>query len=311
MRWRIWVREKRKNFEFLSLRQTSPVSTGNVIGLFTGLFSYPHSAPHLVDVWAKRQCPLYGQKRTFPGLCYPAAFGENQPPDAGAVENRLLIVSAFASVLLFSGCGRVNPLRDDSYRVTESSRPILLMTATTKSETSHSYSQPRLMNVRVAKPDVEKSSEMISFYGAHATKITPSANTGNSFLIGMDLDPGRYEIESLSLDMSKYSYGSLIPIRIYAPLFLPIEVKESGVFYLGHVDVTERRRRGNEFAIGSWFVYRNSTFDIEIADDFATDETLFRSTYPALEGVTIKKMILPSFDRAKVQRLWETGAYPP
>jgi hypothetical protein len=54
-----------------------------------------------------------------------------------------------------------------------------------------------------------------------------------------------------------------------------------------------------------WGPPRISFLDVEITDEFATDEGAFRSKFPALAGVTITKAILPAFDRAKAQQWWE------
>ena len=101
----------------------------------------------------------------------------------------------------------------------------------------------------------------------------------------------------------------------FTPMHSPLEAKERGIFYLGHINATVRERQGDEFKAGRTIPLidqaiagaSTGTFDVAITDEFATDEALFRSKFPALEGVAIKKAILPTFDRAKAQKWWEAN----
>lgn len=92
-----------------------------------------------------------------------------------------------------------------------------------------------------------------------------------------------------------------------------LESKEAGVFYLGYVSATVREHQGNEFKAGPVIPpidqaiagASGGTFDIEITDQFAVDEAVFRLKSLALAGAKIAKAILPSFDRNKAQLWWE------
>lgn len=102
-------------------------------------------------------------------------------------------------------------------------------------------------------------------------------------------------------------------IRTGRALHSPIEVKESGVYYLGHVSAVVRERQGEEFKAGPTIPVvdqavvgaSGGTFDVVIGDQFERDETLFRAKFPALNGVKIQKTLLPAFDRARAQAWWE------
>ncbi|MFL6624737.1 MAG: hypothetical protein ACJ8NR_19270 [Sulfurifustis sp.] len=225
--------------------------------------------------------------------------------------NRSLIVILAFLALVLSGCATPLPMafEDDSYRMTETSKPVLLMTATIKNKYKTSY-QPRLLVVNVEKPDAKDSSDRLNFKADEkARNETDSPDAGNSYLIRLELEAGRYQIMGLT------SLATVFPVNgfFFAPLHSSIEVKERGVFYLGHVNATVRERQGNEFKAGPSIPLidqavvgaSGGTFDIEITDNFATDEGVFRSKFPALAGVTIKKAILPAFDRAKAQQWWE------
>jgi hypothetical protein len=225
--------------------------------------------------------------------------------------NRLFAFVAIFFVLVLSGCATRLPMafEDDLDRITEKSKPVFLMTATLKNTYKTSF-QPRLLVVNVEKPDAKDASDRLNFkIDDKAKDETDSANTGNSYLLRLELDAGRYDIVGLT------SLASSFPINgfFFAPLHSSIEVKEPSVFYLGHVNATVRERQGNEFKAGPSIPLidqaiagaSGGTFDIEITDNFVVDEALFRSKFPALVGVTIKKAILPAFDRAKAQQWWE------
>jgi hypothetical protein len=199
--------------------------------------------------------------------------------------------------------------QNDTDRFTEKSKPVLLMTATLKNTYRTSF-QPRLLVVHVEKPEAKEASDRLNFrLDDRAKNETDSASTANSYLLRLELDVGRYEIRGLT------SMARSFPVNgfFFAPLHSPIDVRERGVFYIGHVTATVRERQGDEFKAGPSIPLvdqaiagaSGGTFDVEITDEFATDEAVFRSKFPALAGVTIQKAILPVFDRAKAQLWWE------
>lgn len=225
-----------------------------------------------------------------------------------------LLVSFVAVVfaLLTSGCASPTKMafENDADRLTDKSKPIFLMTATTKNIYKESF-QPRLRVVNVEKPGAKEAADRLNFTVDTKAKLSEvdSVTTGNTYLIRMELEPGKYELRGLT------SSARTFPIIgfFFAPLHAPLEVKEPGVFYLGHVNATVRERKGAEFRAGGVAPLidqaiagaSGGTFDIEITDEFASDEALFRSKFPALANVKIQKTILPAFDRAKAQAWWD------
>lgn len=228
------------------------------------------------------------------------------------MKNSLITLVAIPLAFVMSGCATRTPMafQNDTDRLTEKSKPVYLMTATIKNTYKTSY-QPKLLVVNVEKPDAKEAADRLNFtMDDKAKNETDSASTGNNYLLRLELDAGRYEIRGLT------SMASSFPINgfFFTPLHTPLDVKEPGVFYLGHVKATVRERQGEEFKAGSTIPLidqavagaSGGTFDVEITDEFAADEAVFRSKFPALAGVTIKKTILPAFDRAKAQQWWET-----
>lgn len=227
------------------------------------------------------------------------------------MKNRLVAFAAILLVAVLSGCATPTKMafQDDAERLTEKSKPVFLMTATIKNSYRTSF-QPRLLVVNVEKPDAKEAADRLNFtMDDKAKNETDSAITGNNYLLRLELNPGHYEIRGLT------SLARSFPINgfFFTPLHSPLEVKESGVYYLGHINATVRERQDNEFKAGPSIPLidqavagaSTGTFDVEITDDFAADEAVFRSKFPALATASIQKAILPAFDRAKAQQWWD------
>jgi hypothetical protein len=228
------------------------------------------------------------------------------------MKNRRLIFGALSLVFVLAGCATRTqmPFQNDSDRLTEKSKPVYLMTATVKNTYRTSF-QPRVIVVHIERPGAKEAADRLNFViDDKAKNETDSAATGNSYLLRLELEPGSYELRGLT------SLARSFPINgfFFVPMHSALESKEPGVFYLGHVSATVRERQGNEFKAGPVIPLidqaiagaSGGTFDVEITDQFATDEALFRSKFPALATAKITKAILPSFDRQKAQQWWES-----
>jgi hypothetical protein len=229
------------------------------------------------------------------------------------MKTRLLCGLSLTLAILLSGCATRMKMafEDDEERVTESSKPVFLLTATLKNSYRTSF-QPKMTVLHVEKPGAKDAADRLNFTMDEKAKIeTNTPEGGNTYFLRLPLERGRYEIRGLS------SMASSFPIHgfYFAPLHSPIESNGSGVFYLGHVSATVRERQGNEFKAGPSMPLidqaiagaSGGTFDIEISDRLAADEATFRSKFPALKGVEIKKTILPPFNREAAQKWWEAN----
>lgn len=224
---------------------------------------------------------------------------------------RYTVVAVLALAAALTGCATPNKMafQDKNERITDKSKPVLLMTATIKNGYKTDY-QPHLMVVYFEKPGAKDSADRQNFVmDALGREETNTAANGNTYLLRMPLDAGPYELVGMrSTYDSFWVHGSF-----FTPLHSTVNVQGPGVYYLGHVDATVRERQGNEFKAGiavpvidqAVVGATGGTFDVEISDQFATDEALFRSKFPALNGVTIQKAILPKFDRVAAQQWWE------
>jgi len=226
------------------------------------------------------------------------------------MKQRVLTIALALLAVVLSGCATPTNMAfaDDGQRVTENSKPIFLMTATLKNNYKPSY-QPKLIVVNVEKAGAKEAADRLNFTtDEKAANTAVPADAGNSYLIRLELEAGRYEIQGLTSTASSFPFNAFF----FAPLHAQVDVNKPGVYYLGHVAATVRERQGEEFKAGPSVPLvdqavagaSGGTFDVEISDQFATDEAIFRSKFPALAGVTIQKAVLPAFDRAKAQQWW-------
>jgi hypothetical protein len=227
------------------------------------------------------------------------------------MRNCILMSALISATLTLSGCAtRMNmAFQDDAQKLTPASKPIFLMTATVKN-TYKTYYQPKLSVVFIEKNGGKEKEDKLNFMMDEKSKNeTNTLESGNSYLMRMELDPGSYEVRAIF----GQAYGFPLVGTYLLPVHAPFKSIGPGVFYLGHIEADVRERKENEFKAGPSVPLLDQavsgastgTFEVEISDQFAKDESLFRAKFPALAGVEIKKIILPPFDRKKAQEWWE------
>lgn len=226
--------------------------------------------------------------------------------------SRFLSCLVLAGAALLAGCATPTKMafgEDAQNAAAAPAKPVMLMTANFKNKYRPDY-QPKLLVVHVERPDAKEAKDRINFTMDDKARMeTGKPETGNTYLLRMELPPGRYEIVGMT------SRSGIFPVAgsFFAPLHVPLEVTGNGVFYLGHVSAVVRERQGNEFRAGAPIPLvdqavvgaSGGTFDIEIGDALASDEPLFRERFPALKEAAIQKALLPAFDRARAQKWWE------
>lgn len=219
--------------------------------------------------------------------------------------------SAALLALLVSGCATRTKMafEDDSEKLADKSKPVLLMTATIKNSYKPSY-QPKVLVLHVERPGATEAKDRFNFVmDAKAKEESDDPAKGSQYFIRMELEPGTYDIRG----MTSMSQSFPVIASFFTPMHSPLEVKGSGVIYLGRVEATVRERQGNEFKAGPSIPLLDQalsgasggTFDVVISDALAADEPVFRNRFPALKDAPIGKQILAPFDRAKAQDWWE------
>lgn len=227
------------------------------------------------------------------------------------MPTRLFLAFLLCCALILPGCATRTKMafENDDERLTGSSAPVFLMTTTIKND-YHTSFQPKLTVVHVEKPDAQESKDRLNFLPDAKSIVESNApNVGNTYLIRMQLEPGKYEIKGLTSTARSFPFNGVF----FAPVHSQIQASRPGVFYLGHIAATVRERQGNEFKAGpsvplidqAMTGASGGTFDIEFIDRLAVDEKLFRAKFPVLRDAVIEKTILPPFDRAVAQRWWE------
>lgn len=225
------------------------------------------------------------------------------------IRSSLVCIAIFVAMLC--GCATPTPMafEKENDKLSEQSPPVLLMTATIRNTYRTSF-QPKVIVLHVEKPDAKDKADRLNFKMDDKSKMeTGSPVEGNTYLMRLPLEKGTYHIKGMS------SHAASFPINgfYFAPLHSSVQVSEPGVFYLGHVEATIRERQGSEFKAGPSVPLidqaiagaSGGTFDIEISDRLAKDEAMFKTRFPALQNVDIKKAILPPFDRQAAQKWWE------
>jgi hypothetical protein len=224
--------------------------------------------------------------------------------------NRMLSLLVLTSTLLVTGCATRTKMafEDETEKLTATSNPVFLMTTTVKN-TYKNY-QPKILVAKLEKPGAKDADGRLNFLMDNAAKIeTDDDKSGNTYLLRFQLPPGEYEF----VHMAGFASAFLIRGTFIVPLHATIKSTNPGVYYLGHAEAIVRERVGNEFKAGPSVPLLDQaisgasggTFDVTFSDQWDAYEKTFRAKFKALEGVEVKKAILPAFDRAKAQIWWE------
>lgn len=220
-------------------------------------------------------------------------------------------LSTVLFILMMGGCATPTRMafEDDAERISSTSKPIYLLTATVKNAYRPSF-QPQVRVFYVQVQGAQESTQRLNFViDPKAKRETDQADTGNTYFLRFGLSPGQYDLVGM------LAFSSAFPIRAmyFVPLHATLDVSQPGVYYLGHITATIRERQGDEFKAGPTLPLidqagggaSGGSFDIAITDEWTSLEAAFRSRFPGLADVTVKKGILPPFDRAKAQAWWE------
>ena len=224
---------------------------------------------------------------------------------------RLFALTLLAMMFILSGCATRADMAFSKHakHQTIGDEPIYLMTVSIKND-YHTSFKPELLVINVERDVAVDKVDRIIFWMDDQAVISESDSdqVPNEYCLRMELAQGKYVIRGLT------SQKMIFPINgfFFAPLHADLEAKGPGVYYLGHVNAFVRERTGEEFRAGPILPLidqavagaSGGTFDIEISDKWASDEALFRSKFPQLSKVEIKKAILPPLDRDKAQKWW-------
>lgn len=224
-----------------------------------------------------------------------------------SMRRTLLLFVLFTSAL-FAGCASAPymPLAEDSPSL-DPSKPLFLMSVVVNNAYKERW-QPRILNVILeTNGEAGKPQTMVFRMDAKGT-VSPEAGA-STYLVRFPTGPAPHRVQGFN------AMASAFPINgfYFVPLHAGLAKSEGGVHYLGSMKAVIRERKDGEFRAGppvplidqAFSGASGGTFDIEITDAYDADTALFRKTFAALKDVEIKKAVLPKWDRAKAQLLWE------
>jgi hypothetical protein len=143
----------------------------------------------------------------------------------------------------------------------------------------------------------------------------------NKYAFIFRFPPGKYKIVDMSgigpqTSLGLAASGILSPFSpgmFRMPIFTDFHLQPNQIIYLGHIKAIVRKKYDKtEFSAGDFnpaFVgqaisgYNQSTFDINIFDNYNDDIDLFRQKYPEISNHPVVKMILPPWERPSKRKL--------
>ena len=212
-----------------------------------------------------------------------------------------------ALMALASGCATRNSMglmKGDS-AVDLSVNSLALMTV----RIDHAYRAsvtPTARVLHIEKPGAKEKEDRLNFIAdAEASAIGPD---GQDYLLRMAIPPGKYTV----MGITGTGNIAIFPGFFLIPLVMDVEIAPGTVTYLGRIEARTRERTGNEFRAGPLLPlvdqaatgWSGATWDITVRDAYESDMQRFRTAFPALRTVNVRKDPL-TFDRARAQAWWE------
>jgi hypothetical protein len=242
--------------------------------------------------------------------CIKTVGMEKSQTKGVSMLSRISAIASVALALCLSGCAtKMSMPYAPGYTGPSPNKAIYLMTVTLKN-TYHTSFQPDMLVLNVEKAVVSNSDDRFNLGIDDKGKLeTGSPDTGNTYLVRMELEPGEYVIRGVTCLNQQFP----IAATFFAPLHEKLVVTAPGIYYLGHVDAIVRERVGKEFKAGPTVPLidqgvagaSGGTFDIAISDRWDQDTAQFQNAFPAIKVEKVQKAILPPFDRAVAQKWWE------
>ncbi|MFT3783854.1 MAG: hypothetical protein QM790_17730 [Nibricoccus sp.] len=222
---------------------------------------------------------------------------------------RLFAACSLAFALIYSGCATHHGMATlDENTAAKPTKAVYLLSVTLKNTLIPAY-QPKLVSIKVHKL-VQSNYPVIQLFETdqQAKNETFTPTTGNTYLLRFELEPGEYSL----LGLNSLGESMFISSPFFTPVQGRISASKPGIYYLGHIEVNIRERKGDEFHAGGILPTQEQrltggfggTFDVEITDQWATDEEKFQTRFPALTKATVQKSVLSPFNRARAQAWW-------
>ena len=222
---------------------------------------------------------------------------------------KFLLSLALVAGAFLTGCATTPmPYSKDGETVDLKTNAVVLFTIDQKNDYKKSF-QPKVDYVYGALEGSKESKDRFTLAPDDKAKMgMDTFERGDKYLMRVTLAPGDYVLSHA------LSHSRIFPITaLYAlPIRAPFKVEGPGVIYLGNISGTVRERKDGEFRAGSVIPLLDQaiggasggTFDVTISDQWEKDRLDFLQRFPQLKDVEVKKMILPPFNRAEVEKNW-------
>lgn len=225
------------------------------------------------------------------------------------MQRRIALWLAILAAVWLTGCATRNPMAL-SEGAPAPGKVVVLMSTTLANEYKPG-NDPQLTVVHVERPGATESKDRFNFLPDDKARLYKKDDKGpRSYLLSMQLDPGRYELIALSSMVHRV----LILGTFLTPLEQELVFEQPGVYYVGHVDARVRERKDDEMRAGPVIPLvdqaitgaSGGTFDVTIADRWdEKDRQLFLSAYPQLEQINVVRQPLKPHDRERVRARFE------
>jgi len=193
--------------------------------------------------------------------------------------------------IMMSGCASVSQmaLKKDSGPLDLSKKSIAVFTLRTSNQYKPAF-QPNVRQVEITAGSTGKEQ------GFRVGRAHAKSRDFYEYLVSVDLEPGVHTLRRV--------WGTSMNLMIIASFSFPVdetfEVPPNAVIYIGHMDMTNRKREEGEPRSGSLVPlvdqalagFSGGTFDVTVSDRSATDIPLFVQTYPCLRDVQIAKTLM-------------------
>lgn len=191
---------------------------------------------------------------------------------------------ALASIFGITGCASPMALTAQKDGVDLSSKSIAIFTLRTTNAYKPAY-HPNVKRVKIDNSGAFKTDAAIS-----------GGRQAGEYLISVDAEPGQHTLN----DVIGSSSSGLIFGSFAFPVDAGFNLQANSITYIGHVDMTNRKRKDGEPRSGSVIPlidqavsgYSGGTFDIVISDRYDTDIQLFVNAYPIIQGKPIHRSVM-------------------
>ncbi len=213
------------------------------------------------------------------------------------------------AAVLLTGCATQRPMALADAAAPKSDKVTVLMTTTIQNQYKTGY-QPDLFVVHVEKAGAKEKADRLNFRPDETAVLGKDGEAGQrKYLLSFELDPGKHVLVALSAMVRSFPFVGTFQTR----LMQDWSFDQAGVYYAGHVEAVVRERKDDEERAGPVIPLidqavtgaSGGTFDINISDQWATDEATFRTRFPALNAAKVEKKLLAPHDKIAVKARWD------